>query len=72
MGGRFAMSDDSHDVGQIGTNYPRLLEYMQKAGIQEAYYADSDVVPTDTRFTAGFSRISVDNLVKLPFWNKVR
>jgi histidinol-phosphatase (PHP family) len=66
------MSDDSHDIGQIGTNYPRLLEYMQKVGIEEVYYADRKAISADTRFNAGFSRIAMDKLVQLPFWNKVR
>jgi len=66
------MSDDSHDVGQVGTNYPRLLEYMHKADIKEVYYADCDAAPTDTRFNAGFSRIAVNDLMQLPFWNKTR
>jgi histidinol-phosphatase (PHP family) len=72
MGGRFAMSDDSHDVGQVGTNYPRLLEYMQKAGIKEVHYADRETVSKDNRFHAGFSCISMDDFMQLPFWNKVR
>ncbi|KAF2684368.1 histidinol-phosphatase [Lentithecium fluviatile CBS 122367] len=72
MGGRFAMSDDSHDVGQIGTHYPRLLEFIQNAGVEEVYYVDSETVSKDTRFNAGFSRIAVEELVRLPFWNKVR
>jgi histidinol-phosphatase (PHP family) len=70
MGGRFAMSDDSHDVGQIGTNYGRLLEFMQKVGVEEIYYADSNVMSRDTRFGAGFSCIAMDELVQLPFWSK--
>lgn len=72
VGGRFAMSDDSHDVGQIGTNYARLLEYISKVGIEEVYYADKDAAPRDGRFNAGFSRIAVEELVELPFWHKVR
>lgn len=72
VGGRFAMSDDSHDVGQIGTNYARMLEYMSKAGINEVYCANKDAAPKDGRFKAGFSRIAVEDLVRLPFWNKVR
>lgn len=65
------MSDDSHDVGQIGTHYPRLLEYMQKAGIKDVHYVDGEAVTKDTRFNAGFSGIAIDELVQLPFWNKV-
>ncbi|KAJ4360491.1 uncharacterized protein N0V89_001056 [Didymosphaeria variabile] len=68
MGGRFVMSDDSHGTDQVGTNYPRLLKFIQKVGIGEVFYVDKDATPTDSRCSAGFSSITVDNLVRLPFW----
>ncbi|KAF2705605.1 histidinol-phosphatase [Pleomassaria siparia CBS 279.74] len=73
MGGGFAMSDDSHGVDQIGTNYPRMLAFIHRAGIKRIHYVD---VATrgkgkDSRLpTAGFSSISMDDLAKLPFWTK--
>ncbi|KAF1980062.1 histidinol phosphate phosphatase H [Bimuria novae-zelandiae CBS 107.79] len=72
MGGRFAMSDDSHGTDQIGTNYPRLLQFMRKVGIKELFYVDRNAAPTDGRFAAGFSSIPVDDLIHLPFWNTAR
>ncbi|KAF1960591.1 histidinol-phosphatase [Byssothecium circinans] len=70
MGGRFVMSDDSHSIDQIGTNYTRLLNFIQKAGIEEIMYADSDAPPRDGRFpNAGFSSIAIDDLVQHPFWS---
>ena len=30
MEGRFTMSDDSHGIDQIGTNYPRMLAFFAK------------------------------------------
>ncbi|CAI6337542.1 unnamed protein product [Periconia digitata] len=72
MGGRFAMSDDSHGVDQVGTNYSRLLDYIGKTGIREMHYVDSDAPSTDSRFPhAGFSSISVEDLCQLPFWTRV-
>jgi histidinol-phosphatase (PHP family) len=69
MGGNFVMSDDSHGIDQIGTNYARLLAFIQKAEIEQIYYADSAGVRKDSRFpNVGFSRIAVTNLVQLPFW----
>ncbi|KAF2637472.1 histidinol-phosphatase [Massarina eburnea CBS 473.64] len=69
MGGRFVMSDDSHGIDQIGTNYTRLLDFIRKAGIKEIMYADSDASCTDRRFpNAGFSSIATDDLIQLPFW----
>jgi histidinol-phosphatase (PHP family) len=69
MGGGFVMSDDSHGIDQIGTNYSRLLAFIQKAGIEQVYYADSAAIRKDRRFpNAGFSSITVTELAQLPFW----
>jgi histidinol-phosphatase (PHP family) len=72
MGGRFVMSDDSHGIDQVATNYPRLLQYIRKVGINEIFYVDKDTAPTDSRISAGFSSITVDNLLQLPFWTTAR
>ncbi|PVH96559.1 histidinol phosphate phosphatase H [Periconia macrospinosa] len=77
MGGWFAMSDDSHGIDQIGTNYSRLLDFIQKVGIKEIHYVDSDTSSTTSTTTdksaphAGFSSITVGDLSQLPFWTKV-
>ena len=71
------MSDDSHGIDQIGTNYTRLLDFIQKVGIKELYYVDS-YMPTSTtdggapHASAAFSSISVEDLCQLPFWTKAR
>lgn len=65
------MSDDSHGVDQIGTNYPRMLAFIQQAGIKQIHYADLEAPRKDSRFpTTGFSSIAVDDLARLPFWSK--
>ena len=72
MGGGFVMSDDSHGIDQIATNYARLLAFIQEAGIEKIYYADSAGVRKDSRFpNAGFSSIAVTDLAQLPFWAKL-
>ncbi|KAF2180511.1 histidinol-phosphatase-like protein [Zopfia rhizophila CBS 207.26] len=69
MGGRFTMSDDSHSTDQVGTNYGRLLDFIQMAGIERIHYADHDAQSQDSRFPrTGFSSIAVDELAQLPFW----
>ena len=71
MGGRFTMSDDSHGIDQIGTNYPRMLAFIHQAGIQQIHYVDLDAPKINSHFpTTGFSRIAVDDLARLPFWSK--
>ncbi|ORY09527.1 Polymerase/histidinol phosphatase-like protein [Clohesyomyces aquaticus] len=69
MGGRFTMSDDSHSIDQVGTNYGRLLDFIQKTGMEEVWYADRDAPRHTSRFAhAGFSSIIVEELAQLPFW----
>jgi histidinol-phosphatase (PHP family) len=71
MGGCFTMSDDSHGIDQIGTNYPRMLAFIHQARIQHIHYVDLDTPRADSRFpTTGFSRIAVDDLARLPFWSE--
>ena len=64
------MSDDSHGIDQIGTNYGRLLAFIQKAGIEEIHFAaKGGETRKDTRFpNAGFSTMAVSELARLPFW----
>ncbi|CAO2652772.1 Nn.00g021830.m01.CDS01 [Neocucurbitaria sp. VM-36] len=72
MNGGFVMSDDSHGIDQIGTNYKRLLAFIQKAGIERIHYADPTGIRKDSRFpNGGFSSISVADLAQLSFWTSL-
>ncbi|KZM20545.1 Histidinol-phosphatase [Ascochyta rabiei] len=73
MGGGFVLSDDSHGIEQIGTNYPRLLEYIQRTGVEKIHFATRGCgYRLDSRFpSAGFSTIAVAALAELPFWSKL-
>jgi histidinol-phosphatase (PHP family) len=63
------MSDDSHGIDQLGTNYTRLLAFVRQAGIEQIHYINPAGVRKDTRFpNAGFSSISVTDLAQIPFW----
>lgn len=66
------MSDDSHGIDQVATNYPRLLQYIQKVGISDISYVDKEAAPRDARFSAGVSSIPVKKLLQLSFWTTVR
>ncbi|KAF2824344.1 histidinol-phosphatase [Ophiobolus disseminans] len=69
LGGAFVMSDDSHGVDQIGTNYTRLLAFIQKADIREIHFVETAGVRNDSRFpNAGFSSIATSKLADLAFW----
>jgi histidinol-phosphatase (PHP family) len=69
LGGSFVLSDDSHGIDQIGTNYSRLLAFIQKAGIEEIHYIDPSGARNDGRFpSAGFTSIATSKLAISPFW----
>jgi histidinol-phosphatase (PHP family) len=73
LGGGFVLSDDSHGIEQIGTNYPRLLDYVQKTGTETIHFAARGCGERiDSRFpSAGFSTIAVADLARLPFWSSL-
>ena len=37
MGGKFTMSDDSHGIAQVATNYSRSLSYLESLGVNEVW-----------------------------------
>ncbi|KAL1848736.1 hypothetical protein Daus18300_013490 [Diaporthe australafricana] len=37
MGGKFTMSDDSHGIAQVATNYLRALDYLESLGVTEVW-----------------------------------
>lgn len=49
LGGRFCLSDDAHGIDQVGLNYARMFETIQRAGIEVIYYC-SPTADEPTRF----------------------
>jgi histidinol-phosphatase (PHP family) len=43
MGGKLTLSDDSHGIAHVGTNYGRAIEYLESLGVQEVYTLNSKV-----------------------------
>lgn len=37
MGGKFTLSDDSHGIDQLATNYPRALTYLESLGVTDLW-----------------------------------
>jgi len=37
MGGKFTLSDDSHGITQVGTNYGRTIGYLEGLGVEEVW-----------------------------------
>jgi histidinol-phosphatase (PHP family) len=36
-GGRFCLSDDSHGIGQLGTNYARMVAFLEGLGVEDVW-----------------------------------
>lgn len=65
MGGLFVMSDDSHGLSQVGTNYGTALDFIKKTGLKNLAYLDKDVGSGAIKVRT----MSVDELQKHPYWN---
>ncbi|ATZ55743.1 Bchis2 [Botrytis cinerea B05.10] len=37
FGGKFTMSDDSHGIGHVGTNFVKAIDYIESLGVEELY-----------------------------------
>ncbi|KAH8709983.1 histidinol-phosphatase [Phaeosphaeriaceae sp. PMI808] len=72
LGGGFVMSDDSHGIDQVGTNYAPMLSFIREIGITEIQYVDPNGVGHDHRFPKiCFSSITTSTLVELLFWETI-
>lgn len=74
MGGRFTLSDDSHDIGQIGLNYSKVLDCVRRAGITELWHLtpafDASVPLHDARFPdVLWNAVPVTELSRHAFWS---
>ena len=48
LGGRFTLSDDSHGIEQVGTNYGRVVKYLEYLDVKEVWTfekKDGELVP---------------------------
>lgn len=71
MQGRFTLADDSHDIKQVGLNYARVLESVEKAGIEHLVLFERGTggAGFDPRFpTASLRSIKVEDLREYQFW----
>ncbi|KAK0261702.1 hypothetical protein LTR35_006560 [Friedmanniomyces endolithicus] len=76
MGGRFTLSDDSHGIPQVGLNYGKVLQCVERAGITELWHlapigpTSSDKLP-DPRFpNVRWIDVQVTKLKEHGFWTK--
>ncbi|CAJ2514083.1 Uu.00g022020.m01.CDS01 [Anthostomella pinea] len=45
MGGKFTLSDDSHGIAQLGTNYARALDFLSGLGVTSVWTLQRDANP---------------------------
>ena len=61
------MSDDSHGIAHVATNYRRLLEFIKTTGISSITFLEKGSSTTDPRFPGVFTRsVSVAELQNHP------
>ena len=49
-GGQFTISDDSHGIGHIGTNYGQLLQFIRRINISDLVVLRRGSITNDDRF----------------------
>ena len=68
-GGRFTLSDDSHGVEHVGSNYEKMLEFIEKTGIEEIHFLERGGAGFDHRFpNVSMSSVSLADLKRHAFW----
>lgn len=45
LGGKFTMSDDSHGIAQVATNYGKALDYLESLGVTEVWTLKREARP---------------------------
>lgn len=63
MGGEFTMSDDSHGIAQVGTNYSRGLSYLERLGVRNLWTFERQPHPgvaVSTKATLSDKAVPID------------
>lgn len=69
MGGNFTLSDDSHGKDQVGTNYGKLLDFVEVNGLSTLIYFEKDIATRDDRFPGVSTKpVSLMNIKEHPFY----
>lgn len=56
-GGQFTISDDSHGIDHVGTNYPGLLMFIEKHKISPVIFFEKGSPTKDIRFPSITTKI---------------
>ncbi|KAL2839274.1 polymerase/histidinol phosphatase-like protein [Aspergillus pseudoustus] len=74
--GRFCLSDDSHGIDHVGSNYHELLEFMQQQGINELHHLELSSTEGDEGVDARFPRTlcksrSITEVKEMVYWRNL-
>jgi histidinol-phosphatase (PHP family) len=76
LGGRLCLSDDSHGVDQVSLNFHRVLEFLDRLGVDKLHYlslvgeegGDLSAAP-DKRFPrTRVAAVSMEEVKQMAFW----
>ncbi|RYO86452.1 hypothetical protein DL766_003095 [Monosporascus sp. MC13-8B] len=63
--GKFTLSDDSHGIAQVGTNYARALDFLSSLGISSIYTLERNHhpgTPNDQKSTLSTKEVSIASI----------
>lgn len=64
------MSDDSHGVEQVGVHYEKVLEFVERTGIQDLHFFVREDATSDLRFPhTSLRSASVASIKDHAFWS---
>lgn len=73
IGGRFTLSDDSHGVDQVGLNYHKTIDCVERAGITELYCLapalKSETPVSDHFASVQWRSVPITDLKRHAFWS---
>ena len=59
MGGKLTLSDDSHGIAHVGTNFVGAFEYLESLGVKELFLLESDGIKNLERKTVGIRNVTL-------------
>ena len=62
MGGKLTLSDDSHGIDQVGTNYGRTVEYLESLGVEEVWGLEVQEVERSGKMKVSVRSVGVEDI----------
>ncbi|KAJ5890807.1 uncharacterized protein N7473_007035 [Penicillium subrubescens] len=76
LGGRLCLSDDSHGVDQVSLNFHRVLEFLDRLGVDKLHYlslvgeegGDLSAAPDERFPRTRVAAVSMEEVKQMAFW----